>query len=359
MQQLTKSRPDMLRDTRALLKAIFAYGGPLWIFRLLRRLRHGPCVTILCCHRVLLDNVINDTENRQSLIGHLSASTFARCMTVLKRHYDIISIGEAVDLLRSGNIRRDSLVLTFDDGFYDNYEIVVPILRSLQIPATMYLATSVIGQSGTLWFNEGIARFWQATGSTVSVKSLGRSYPLGPPSERIKTAYRFLTDVKANSPPEKWHDLLHEVAENYRMEPIDRAINWDEARALAREPLVTIGGHTVNHYILSRCTPELAHSELEQSRRTLKEMLQVDVNHFAYPRGHQEDFGEVHVQMLQELGYHSAVTTAFGVNYVGADLYRLKRVGLSQPLCTSIPDVLLRAAGVTFDKLRATVRIAT
>jgi peptidoglycan/xylan/chitin deacetylase (PgdA/CDA1 family) len=345
----------MKQRIKAILKAMIVYGGPLSLYRRWRRLKRGACVSILCCHRVLPDDIINDPENRQTLIGHISASTFKRSLALLKKRYTFIPIESAVQMLKSGRVEHDCMVLTFDDGFYDNYEIVVPILQSLQIPATMYLATSVIGQPRTLWFNEGIARLWQTRGAAVTVKSLGKSYPLGPPVERIRTAYRFLADVKAGAPPERWHEVLSEVGDDYLMEPIDRAVSWEEAEAFAREPLVTVGGHTVHHYILSRCSPELARSELDQCRRTLSAKLGVEVEHFAYPRGHDEDFGDEHVEMLQELGYRSAVTTSFGVNHAGADIYRLKRVGLSQSLCASTPELLLRAAGASLDNLRASL----
>ena len=94
---------------------------------------------------------------------------------------------------------------------------------------------------------------------------------------------------------------------------LDRdALSLEQARTLARDPLVTIGAHTITHARLARLAADEAAREIGDSRRRLQHALELDVRHFAYPFGGPNSCGLREFTMAREAGYHTAVTTRRG-----------------------------------------------
>jgi peptidoglycan/xylan/chitin deacetylase (PgdA/CDA1 family) len=90
-------------------------------------------------------------------------------------------------------------------------------------------------------------------------------------------------------------------------------MNWDEIRAMAGHPLVTIGAHTVNHRNLKRLSEADARHEVDGVRGILQAELGEAPRHFAYPYGYASAVGDREVGFARDAGYVSAVTTRHGV----------------------------------------------
>lgn len=92
-------------------------------------------------------------------------------------------------------------------------------------------------------------------------------------------------------------------------------MNWDELRELSKDPLVTIGNHTVSHYMLAKHPEEVAHAEIEDAQARLTRELNIVPKHLAYPVGDPTSAGPREFRVAQELGFTSALTTRLGVLY--------------------------------------------
>jgi peptidoglycan/xylan/chitin deacetylase (PgdA/CDA1 family) len=90
-------------------------------------------------------------------------------------------------------------------------------------------------------------------------------------------------------------------------------MDWNEIRELAADPLVTIGGHTVNHVMLGKAAEHEARSELKTGRDRIEATLGTEVRHLAYPYGGRDLVGPREFRIASELGYKTAVTTRPGV----------------------------------------------
>jgi peptidoglycan/xylan/chitin deacetylase (PgdA/CDA1 family) len=108
-------------------------------------------------------------------------------------------------------------------------------------------------------------------------------------------------------------------------------MSWQELADLARDPLVTIGAHTVNHPILTKVTEGAVRAELDNSRSVIEAAIGVRPQHFAYPVGDRTAAGPREFQIAADLGYKTAVTTRPGVIFAQhADhLMALPRISLN------------------------------
>jgi peptidoglycan/xylan/chitin deacetylase (PgdA/CDA1 family) len=86
----------------------------------------------------------------------VSPASFARQMEFLKAHrYRVLSLGEYVDLLRSGRpIPKKSVVITFDDGYDNNFTEAFPVLKKMEFPATIFIQVDGVGRKGYMTWDD-------------------------------------------------------------------------------------------------------------------------------------------------------------------------------------------------------------
>ncbi|MDE2375781.1 polysaccharide deacetylase family protein, partial [Bradyrhizobium sp.] len=134
------------------------------------------------------------------------------------------------------------------------------------------------------------------------------------------------------------HDLQREIAALCARHDVDvtapcreLCLSWDEVKALADDPLVTIGAHSISHCNLARQSEEIAAQEIAVSRTRLEETLQRPVLHFAYPYGKRDAAGEREFALARAAGFKTAVTTRPGMLFSesAGQLTALPRVSLN------------------------------
>src|SRR5579859_6618485 len=99
-----------------------------------RRLRGQYPVLILAHH------LISDRPHRMAM----TTEDFRKVLRFLQRHYRIVSLCQAFELLRSGNVKVPTLVLTFDDGYADNFVSLRAIAQETGVPVTLFIATQPV-----------------------------------------------------------------------------------------------------------------------------------------------------------------------------------------------------------------------
>lgn len=226
---------------------------------------------------------------------------------------DLVSIGEAQRRLTEMDFKRRFAVLTLDDGYRDTKEYAYPILKKYDAPFAVYVATSFPDRQGKLWWaalesivaaNDTIAITIDGTERRLSSHSLG---------EKCETYLKLRDWLAARKSEAEMLELVHAMAARYGidMHAICAALcmTWDEIAELARESLVTIGAHTVNHLLLRRESDTVVHAELKNSRAALESKLGRPVRHFAYPFGDAGAAGPREYAIAAEAGFDTAVTT--------------------------------------------------
>jgi len=256
----------------------------------------------------------------------VTAEKFDRQVGLLARHFEPMTLQDSMSRLRDGVLPPRAVAITFDDGYRDNAEVAVPILRRHGVPATFFIATGFL-DGGRMWNDTIIEslRLAKADAIDLSCVGLGRQ-ELGAPVDRGRLAEKVLQAVKHKAPEER-QALVDEVRRLAGLEPPDDLMmssrQVSEMSALGME----IGAHTVTHPILRTLSDEAATHEIAGSREVLQEIVQKEVSSFAYPNGRPgDDYSERDRDIVAKLGFAQAVSTTRGVVCKTADEFQLPRL---------------------------------
>lgn len=273
--------------------------------------------------------------------------------------YEIISLDEAVDLLKSGYGHHRYAVLTFDDGYRDNLQIAYPVLRDLQAPFTVFVATGLVERTSELWWL-ALERIIAAN-ETVEFTRAGEEsgLPCRTTAEKNACFERIVDYLTLEIGEFDQRKIIRALAEKYDFDLVDLAdrqmMSWDEVRELASDPLVTIGAHTHDHFALARLDSSSARADVTKGVGILERELGRRPKHFAYPYGKSHAVSLRDADILRDIGFSSSVTTLPGVlqSVNARDPMMLPRVSLNgrfqdpavvDQYLTGAPFALYRAA---------------
>ena len=239
----------------------------------------------------------------------------------LKRGFSIVTLDQALEMVHSGRTPdRNSILLTFDDGYRDNYEQAFQVLRKQQVSGAFFLPTAFVGT--------GLLPWWDQIAFIVKGSKKNRiflSYPepraLNIAESHRARSIRTILDIfksPKTSDPELFISELAKSCESKRVtDETDRCfLTWDEAREMKRAGMY-FGSHTHSHEILSKLPYERQVEELEISRSILERELGGSTDTLAYPVGTPDTFSTDTFQALRAARYATAFSFYSGVNHPG------------------------------------------
>jgi peptidoglycan/xylan/chitin deacetylase (PgdA/CDA1 family) len=248
---------------------------------------------------------------------------------------DIITLDEMQRRLSEGDFSRRFAVFTCDDGYRDNRDFALPAMQDFDAPFTVYVTSD---------FADGIGRLWWialerviANADSIDVVIDGTQVHLDTTSFPGKEmAFDQLHEWLRGLPGEQ--DVRREMTALCASHGVDEAaisgelcMSWDELKPFARDPLVTIGAHSISHCNLAKLDGAAAMHEMASSRAQIEATLQCSVRHLAYPYGDRLAAGSREFAMAEKAGFQTAVTTRPGVIFAdnGAHPTALPRVSLN------------------------------
>jgi peptidoglycan/xylan/chitin deacetylase (PgdA/CDA1 family) len=175
-------------------------------------------------------------------------------------------------------------LITFDDGYRDNLENALPVLKKHGYPAVLF----------------------------VPIGYLGESRPL-PHEERLAAA-----GIR------------------------NRTIDWGELRELEAER-VRIECHGISHRPVADLALDEAAREIVVSKLRLEEALGRPVQAFAFVKGSEADYLPVHLSLVRQAGYDLGFTSVSGANGPRSDRFRLRRYNV-EPYPARTFELVLRGA---------------
>ncbi len=278
----------------------------------------GGRLSILIYHRV-------PEEADPLLPGVVDAARFELQMSILGNLFNVLPLSEAVQRMKHGTLPSRAACVTFDDGYADNFKVALPILRRQNIPATFFISTGYL--DGGIMFNDKVietVRRLESNRLDLSESGLG-VHALENHEQRLQAIGNLLSGMKYK-PMEERHRIMDDIADSAGLKfPDDIMMTRDEVRGL-HDAGMEIGGHTVNHPILSKLEAAAARMEIAKGVEHLQEITGKPVKLFAYPNGIPGvDYMPEHVRMVEEMGFEAAFTTAKGVAKGGCDLFQLPR----------------------------------
>jgi len=280
-----------------------------------RRLRERRRAALLMYHRV--------NDERDPFFPALPVATFVQQVEYLARRYRVEPLSEVSAWLASGAPGPARIAITIDDGYPDTHDCVLPALRRVGVPATLFLATAPPETGRPLWLD----RVRHLVRQKLFEHPLLGSGPLPLHSReaKLKATRSLLRRMKRMGPAQVETLLAQLEGRLGEGEPEPRPINWDQVRALAHGP-VEIGGHTHRHFLLSVLDEETLVREVTTSVELIEQRVGVRPATFAYPNGESADFDERAFSLLRGLGVRCAVTTQSGFARPGQNAFALPRV---------------------------------
>ena len=233
-----------------------------------------------------------------------------RAFSYLASRYNIISLETYLEARKKGTchlLPPKSLIITLDDGYASNHQIV-PVVRELQIPITIFLCSGLLDTKRHFWF-----LFRQREMGHISVKDLPNKQRLAVLGER-----GFHQDREFSEP----HALSREQIQEMK-------------------GIVNLQAHTQYHPFLSKCTDPEAWEEIHGAKHTLEKDYGLAINAIAFPHG---DYTDRDIEMIKKSGYQCAITVDYGFNTPSTDIYRLKRLSVDDS--GDIDLLSLKASGV-------------
>lgn len=275
-------------------------------------------LSILMYHRVL-------TDPDPLLPGQMHAALFDTHMQALRMHFHCLPLSEAVTRLYNGTLPPRAACVTFDDGYRDNVEVALPILRKHQVPAIFFIATGYL--DGGRMFNDTVIE--AIRGASVPELDLmdleAGALALSTVEQRRAAISACLRAAKYRSLEER-RNFVAEVAQRSGARlPDDLMMDSAQVKILLNEGM-EIGAHTVRHPILLKIADDEARKEIVDSKRQLEILTDREITLFAYPNGiPDKDYGPAHVAMVREAGFRAAVSTSWGTSTRITDCYQLPR----------------------------------
>jgi peptidoglycan/xylan/chitin deacetylase (PgdA/CDA1 family) len=270
-------------------------------------------------------------------------------------HYEMTTVGAGFARLSQPG-SKSLAALSMDDGYRDNQSHLLPLLAKVGVPATVYLESRPLDERRVNWSHkyffildrtgpeEFIARFMARCGDARTNELLSKLAKK--PSYDIKRILKYEAPTSERS--RVIDALFAELGADERKLCDELYLTWEDARALSQAG-IELGGHTVNHEILSRLDRAGAEREVAGSRLALERKLALDSASFAYPFGRRWDYGRETQEAVRAAGFANAATTHAGTNGASTNPYELKRIMIDEDA-----DLVLIAAEACggFDLLR-------
>jgi len=259
----------------------------------------------------------------------VTTGTFLKQIGIISKKYSVISLNDAAYQARSGRPRaRTQVVLTFDDGYRDNYEIAFPILKRKGLPATFFLVTGYVGKKRILWDRAAID-FLNRHREVGKVEIRGKRIRHRAGEARILFIMKVLERLKAENAEtiDAFMDSLpvrsgrKDVCGNNR----DQCLTWEEAGRMSRGGM-EIGSHGLSHRSLAMIPIDEAKGEIIASKEAVEKGTQNPCAHFAFPFGTQRDYNRSLIRCVKKAGFKTCLLNEHGYNILGKDDLCFKRI---------------------------------
>ena len=264
---------------------------------------------------------------------HLSKKEFIKVLNDLSKRGNCMSLDQVrYNIENKIDFEDYSYSITFDDGFYNNYKIAAPILKKKELYATFYLTTSFIEKNETSWIDK-IEHMIEKVKTKKIINVFNKKFKIDN-NKRVKINFlnsiRYLAKKDNTDFNKLVLDIKKQLGFNYKLNNLnnilDKKMNWKQVRKLNQCKYFTVGGHTVNHPILSFLSNVEAKKEIFNSINTIKKNTKIKIKHYSYPEGLKHTYGKREIKLLKNKGIKICPSAEFGFNNKNTDLFNLKRI---------------------------------
>ena len=327
------------------------------ILPVLARVRFNSRVLVLMYHRVVTEEERNNCFSQDGII--VASGTFEKQMRFLREHFNLLSLGDFIACIEDGRAYgRNSCLVTFDDGWGDNYRNAYPILKQYRIPAVIFLASDFVGGKEPFWQERITDLLYRCRRTYKSKSDLMVNMEKELADEHIGRIIRceqrnmrehlsgYITLLKQKSKEER-ERIIEDLSQLVRdsapgATEKDVFMSWDEIREMSANG-ISFASHGKSHVILTRMSRPEVEREARESGVAIEEALGLPIAAFSYPNG---DCSEDVIDVVRSCGYRAAFTTREGTHAAGDDSFRIRRYNIHEDMTASIPMFMARIVGL-------------
>jgi peptidoglycan/xylan/chitin deacetylase (PgdA/CDA1 family) len=289
-------------------------------------------LTVLNYHR------IDEPENSpDTFLPNISATPeeFQRQMAYLSRWFNVVSLQDVTNWLSINKpLPHHAALITFDDGYLDNYTNAFPILRKFNFPAVIYLTSGHIAADRPFYWDLAAYCFFHTKRDHFPFPD-GRERKWETQQEKSQILKQWIETLKRIEESEKdmWvnriPDLLNvAIPKDFFRKLI---VNWDQVREMSTNGM-DFGAHTITHPILTRISEQQINQEIKGSKKKIEDEIGRPVSSLAYPNGMRADVNNDVVNITKNSGFMTAFTLLNGptsLSEVKKNPYIIRRIFIS------------------------------
>ena len=257
----------------------------------------------------LFREILNKNKVRILMFHDIDKKTAKQTFKYLLKKYNIISLTDYISVCKKKSsiiLPKKSLIITFDDGHIQNYELL-PLIKEYNIPITIFLCSAIVDTNRHFWF-----KFKHNSINTDNLKLITNS-------ERI--------------------NVLSKIGFRQEMEfEKPQALNKDQINEMKKH--INLQSHTLFHPCLPKCDYNEAKKEIFDSKKILKKKFGLNVYAIAYPNG---DYSNRDILLSKEANYKCGITVDAGFNTIKTDLFQLKRLSINDT--RDINELIVKSSG--------------
>lgn len=314
-----KSLEEKFVATRDLTSFLFDSCGLYTFLRYITKKR----VMILMYHGVTAkENVVDNYDNRHVFVNKLIWQ-----IKYLKKYYSFITFEKFMEY-KDGKIRNlphNPVIITFDDGYKNNYTNLFPILKENNISAMIYLPTQMIGAKGVANYN--VIHYCIAKTKKKEICIEGTKYSLETPKQKMSALHLLKEIANKKNDLRQFLELIKKETNVLCRATDDEDfafMTWKDCQEMQKQG-VEFGAHTHSHPLLTKVTKQECEQELKQSKEIIKKKFLCSCEHFCYPYGVYDN----KVIEIVKKYYKSAVVIKHGYNTQKTNSYALKRIPIT------------------------------
>jgi len=272
------------------------------------------------------------TEHEKYSSGGVTQKQLDQHVSLLKKAFNILPFNEALFKFQSGKLPKNSLVITFDDGYKDNVENALPVLKKHKSSGLFFVCPGLI-ENDYMW-NDVLVEYLRKESSQQEVVSVLGECGLDKDEILInlglggKGINKIIGLVKYLEYSER-RNLYNTLIKKIDTSQLKQLMSADNIKELHRSGM-EVGSHSLTHPILSCQSEKEALNEIVTSKLILEELISEEIRYFAYPNGKlNQDYSDAHAKMVESAGYKAGLSTNWGTLNETENHFHIPRVSTS------------------------------
>lgn len=236
-----------------------------------------------------------------------SADDLEKYINFIKNNFRVINVDELHQIIAQGKKVKEKLALiTFDDGYRDNYDLAYPILKKFDVPGLFFIATAMIESGHLTWWDEIAWHVKHCSGKKIKLKNWIDAVQIDE-QVSINTIKKVLARIKS-FPGTIEEQLIELRAISQQTVPRNLVkelfVTWAQIKEMS-DNNISIGAHSHSHQILSTLPEKELLYELTEVKKLLEDVTAKSVSTISYPVGGPNTYNKSMFVLLDKLGYKS------------------------------------------------------